>query len=304
MSFFSFAAKVVLITHSGVHATFEPSAAKRRCLLALSCLAVVLAGCSAPAVRDGGDASLRPVRFLLTFDDGPSLMQPYNPTNAILEQLADNAVQPQIKAVFFVQTRSPSAGGSSLGQQLLRRERDQGHVLALHSGSARGHKNHRYLDSAQLEQTLVDGLADIRAVTTQDATLVRPPFWSYDARTQAAYRTHNLNMLLSDISARDGKIWGWHISLRRRWHFRSNLDQVRREIDRLPVVDGVVPIVVTFHDTNDFTASHMEEYLHILIEESQRVGLPLAPLPFYNDAATVARVAAVRSEAGVYVGER
>jgi len=274
----------------------------RLCLLALAYLALTLVGCSAPAVREAVDA--RPVRFLLTFDDGPSLAQPYNPTSAVLEQLADNAVQPQIKAVFFVQTRSPGAGGAPFGQQLLRRTRDEGHVLALHSGSVRGHKNHRYLDSAQLDQSLTDGMADIRAVTGRDPTLVRPPFWSYDARTQAAYREHGLNMLLSDISARDGKIWGWHISLRRRSHFRSNLEQIRREIERLPVVDGVVPVVVTFHDTNDFTSSHMAEYLHILVEESQHVGLPLAPRPFYDDAATIERVAVLRSQLGIYAGER
>jgi hypothetical protein len=112
-------------------------------------------------------------------------------------------------------------------------------------------------------------------------------------------------MLLTDINARDGKIWGWHISLRRRSHFRANLEQVRREMemDRMPVVDGVVPVVVTFHDTNDFTASHMEEYLRILVEESARVGLPTANPPFYDDAAMLERVAILRSQLGIYAGE-
>ncbi len=275
-------------------------------ILAWFTLLLVLSACSTSVVREGPGGALRPVRFLLTFDDGPSLWQPYNPTAAVLDQLANNSVQPQIKAVFFVQTRSPSAGGSLLGQQLLKRERDEGHLLALHSGSARGHKNHRYLSRDELDQSLSDGIADIRAVSGRAARLVRPPYWSYDAHTQSAYRAHDLHMLLSDLSARDGKIWGWHISLRRRSHFRSNLEQVRREIqaDRLPVVDGVVPVVVTFHDTNDFTASHMEEYLRILVEESDNVGLPLAPRPFYDDAATLERVAVLRSELGIYAGEQ
>jgi hypothetical protein len=121
-----------------------------------------------------------------------------------------------------------------------------------------------------------------------------------------AYQAHALNMLLTDINARDGKIWGWHISLRRRWHFRSNLAQVRREIEheRMPTIDGAVPIVITFHDTNDFTASHMDEYLRILVEESARVGLLLAPRPFYDDATMVERAALLRSQIGVYAGER
>jgi peptidoglycan/xylan/chitin deacetylase (PgdA/CDA1 family) len=268
-------------------------------------LVAALTACAPHSVREAPQAPLHPVRFLLTFDDGPSLWRPYNPTTAVLEQLAHNAVQPQIKAVFFVQTRSASAGGSPFGQQLLHRERDEGHVLALHSGSPRGHKNHRFLPPAELDRSLADGIADIRALSGRDAALVRPPYWSYDARTQAAYREHNLNMLLTDINARDGKIWGWHISLRRRSHFRANLEQVRREMesDRMPVVDGVVPVVVTFHDTNDFTASHMEEYLRILVEESAHVGLPTANPPFYDDAAMVERVAILRSQLGIYAGE-
>lgn len=271
-------------------------------------LSVALSGCQSVPARDPATAAPvpHPARFVLTFDDGPSLAQPYNPTTAILDQLANNSVQPGIKAVFFVQTRSPTAGGSPRGQELLRRTRDDGHVIALHSGSARGHKNHRWLAPAELDQSLTDGAADIRALTGHDPTLVRPPYWSYDARTQSVYQAHGLAMLLTDISARDGKIWGWHISLRRRSHFHSKLAEVRRAIqeDRLPVVDGVVPVVVTFHDTNDFTASHMQEYLEILVEESRSVGLPLAPEPFYSDAAGVERVARLRAEIGVYAAER
>ena len=95
-------------------------------------------------------------------------------------------------------------------------------------------------------------------------------------------------------------------SLRRRSHFRSNLEQVHREVamDRLPVVEQVVPVIITFHDTNDFTASHMEEYLRIIVEESQRVGLSVTSRPFYDDAETVERIAVLRSQIGVYARER
>jgi peptidoglycan/xylan/chitin deacetylase (PgdA/CDA1 family) len=273
--------------------------------LSAAVLVLCVCACMPPAVREPTPGHT-PVRFLLTFDDGPSLWQPYNPTSVVLDTLASNSVQPQIKAVFFVQTRSPSAGGSMFGQRLLRRERDEGHVLALHSGSVRGHKNHRYLAPAELDQSLIDGIADLHALTGRDPRLVRPPFWAHDARTRAAYAAHDLSFLLSDISARDGKIFGWHASLRRRSHFRSNLEQVRREVamDRLPVVEQVVPVIITFHDTNDFTASHMEEYLRIIVEESQRVGLSVTSRPFYDDAETVERIAVLRSQIGVYAGER
>jgi peptidoglycan/xylan/chitin deacetylase (PgdA/CDA1 family) len=269
---------------------------------------LAISGCQSNAVKPVAVPApvSHPARFLLTFDDGPSLWQPYNPTSAILDQLAHNGVQPGIKAVFFVQTRSKTGGGTPRGQELLRRTRDEGHVIELHSGSARGHMDHRNLSPLELDQSLTDGIEDIRALTGRDPTLVRPPYWSFDARTQTVYQAHGLAMLLTDISARDGKIYGWTISLRRRSHFRTKLVEVRRGIedDRMPVVDGVVPVVITFHDTNDFTASHMQEYLEILVGESTRVGLPLAAEPFYADAASVERVARLRAVIGVYAAER
>ena len=274
----------------------------------LLCLLVASAGCqsASPGAKPEAPPLPHMARFALTFDDGPSLSAPYNTTTVVLDTLARNSQQPHIKAVFFVQTRSPTAGGSARGQELLHREVSEGHLLALHSGSARGHKNHRWLPPAELDQSLSDGIEDLRALTGRAPTLVRPPYWSYDERTQQVYAAHGLTMLLTDISARDGKIWGWHISLRRRSHFRSKLAEVHKAIeqDRLPIVDGVVPVVVTFHDTNDFTASHMQEYLDILVEESRRVGLPLADKPFYDDAATLERVAQLRGQIGLYAAER
>ena len=265
---------------------------------------LALSACQSNVVQQKSvtPAGLPPIRFLLTFDDGPSLRHPYNPTIAILDQLATNSVQSSIKAVFFVQTRNSNGGGTERGRELLRRTQSEGHVLAVHSGSPRGHKNHRNLPPTELDQSLNDASEDIRAISGQAPTLVRPPYWSYDARTQAAYREHGLGMLLTDLSARDGKIYGWTISLRRRSHLRSELGEVRRGIEqaRLPIIDGVVPVVVTFHDTNSYTASHMQEYLEILVEESKRTGLALAELPFYDDAATIERVARLRADTGVY----
>jgi len=255
-----------------------------------------------PADRDSPITT--PVRFLLTFDDGPSTWEPYNPTRAILDQLQQNTVQDAVKAIFFVQVRDPRAGGGPAGQTLLRRIHAEGHVLALHSGSARGHVSHTRLTDAELGQSLRDGIADIEAITGSPPTLVRPPFWRFDERTLGAYHACHLFMLLTDISARDGKIYGWNISLRRRSHFQAALTQVRRAIQdgRLQTVDGAVPIVVTFHDTNTFTASHMQEYLEILLDKAKVVGLPVNHPPFYNDAEQIRQVAALRAEAGVYAG--
>jgi peptidoglycan/xylan/chitin deacetylase (PgdA/CDA1 family) len=267
----------------------------------IAALVFALLACGCASFPIDGDKPIvpigPPVRFLLTFDDGPSIWQPYNPTSAILDQLAANPVQPQIKALFFVQTRAHNAGGSEAGRASLRRIHAEGHLLGLHSGSPRGHVNHRLLAPAELDRSLADGTADIQSLAGAAPALVRPPFWSYGATTLAAYRRAGLHMLLTDINARDGKIYGWNISLRRRSHFRNGLAEVRENIaaNKLPVVDGVIPVVITFHDTNTFTARHMSEYLSILTEESKRVGLMVAEQPFYRSAAEIEKAALARS---------
>jgi peptidoglycan/xylan/chitin deacetylase (PgdA/CDA1 family) len=281
-------------------AGFEPSAS-RAVAKYIAALYFALLACGCASFLIDGDGPIvpigPPVRFLLTFDDGPSIWQPYNPTSAILDQLAANPVQSQIKALFFVQTRVHDGGGSEAGRTLLMRIHAEGHMLGLHNGSPRGHVSHRVLAPEELERSLADGTADIESITGAAPALVRPPFWSYGAATLAAYRRAGLHMLLTDINARDGVIYIWNISLRRRSHFRSSLAEVRENImvNELPVVDGVIPVVVTFHDTNTFTARHMSEYLAIITEESKRVGLTVAEKPFYGSAAEIAKAALARS---------
>ena len=108
----------------------------RRLWIVASAIAVISA-CTQPAPKpvDPGPPLPAPVRFLITFDDGPSTWEPYNPTRVILDQLLDNPVQPEIKAIFFVQTRDRRAGGGPAGQALLRRANSEGHVLALHTAT-------------------------------------------------------------------------------------------------------------------------------------------------------------------------
>jgi peptidoglycan/xylan/chitin deacetylase (PgdA/CDA1 family) len=264
-------------------------------------LCAALAGCASTPVPASADPRLPPARFLLTFDDGPSAFTSYNPTREILDTLADNDVQPGIKALFFVQTRARGARASA-GQALLARTQADGHVLGLHSGSARGHLDHRRMPPEELQRSLEDGVRDLTMLGGRAPTLVRPTFWGWDARTRAAYEAHGLAMLLTDVNARDGKIYGWTISLRRRSHFRAGLDRVRTRATALPSHAGVLPVVVTFHDTNTFTASHLQEYLHILLEESRQVGLPVAVPAFYNDAEEIEGAAQLRARAGVYAG--
>lgn len=254
---------------------------------------LVLGGCAlspAPTPLPG----VAPIRFLLSFDDGPSDREGFNPTRSILDDLAHNPVQPGIKALFFVQTRTP-AGLSAQGRALLQREQREGHVLGFHTATS-WHAGHRFISSQKLEQSLRDGIADIAALGSPP-TLVRPPFWNYDARTFATYRAHGMQLLLTDLSANDGKTWGIHGSWRRHSHLRSGLARLCEEIraGALPTVDGVIPIVVTFHDLNTYTARHLPEYLQILLDSAAEVGLSTAPRPFYDQREALERAALART---------
>lgn len=255
----------------------------------------LLSACtSAPSPQHRPD--VEPIRFLLSFDDGPSASLGVNPTQQILDALDDNPIQPGIKALFFVQTRAMGAGGSLQGQALLRRQQRDGHLLGFHTATP-GHANHRFLSPVELEQSLKDGVADLSAISGATPRLVRPPFWNYDERTFAAYQAHGLRLLLTDLSANDGKTWGINGSLRRRSNLREQLARAAEQIHAgaLPVVDGVIPLVVTFHDLNPYTARHMREYLQILLDVADDVGLATYAKPFYDQRAPLERAALKRA---------
>jgi peptidoglycan/xylan/chitin deacetylase (PgdA/CDA1 family) len=178
----------------------------------------------------------------------------------------------------------------------MRREHAQGQILGFHTAT-HSHTNHRSLSPEELEQALSKGSADIAAITGVPTTLLRPPFWNYDKRTFAAYQQHGLHVLLTDLSANDGKIWGFNASPRRRAHFLRTMSEVRERIalGELPVVDGVIPVVVTFHDLNRYTARHTREYLQILLDSAQATGVQTAKKPFYDDTAELQRAAMART---------
>jgi len=254
-------------------------------------LCFLLAGCAA---KGEVGATQTPIRFLLTFDDGPatwSLLDKPS-TVRVLETLADNPVQPGIKAIFFVQTRAWNSGGSEAGRELLRRQHAEGHLLAVHTGTRGSHESHVHLPREALEQSLADAKGDIAAIAGAPPRLVRPPFWAYDESTLAAYARAGLGMLLTDLSANDGVVWGINFSLRKRSNLRAQLERLG---GRLPVLDGVTPVVATLHDVNSHTARNLAEYLRILVEEAQAAGLQLAPKPFYDARADLERAALRRA---------
>lgn len=269
--------------------------------LLLATLLISLSGCiGAPVALTPQTAqrlqSQAPIRFLLTFDDGPSASGYANPSRSVIQDLAQNPVLPGIKAIFFLQTQAWRSGGSPRGRKTMEREHAAGHILAFHTAT-RWHSNHRLMNDEDLAQTLNLGAASIASITGTAPSLVRPPFWNYDKRTFAAYQRHGMHILLTDLSANDGKIWGFNASPRRRANLLRQLSLVRERIalGELPTVDGVIPVVVTFHDINRYTARHLPEYLQILMDSAQANGLKTAAAPFYTDRATLERAALART---------
>ncbi len=256
-------------------------------------LALMLIGYSAHLYADTAPL---PIRFLITFDDGPSGSRFTNPTKQILDVLEQNTIQPGIKAIFFLETRSTSRGGTDAGRLLMYREHADGHLLAFHT-STPYHSNHRFMTPEALDLSLQDGVDDLTSVSGVAPQLVRPPFWNYDARTLDSYHRHGMQMLLTDLSARDGIIWGINWS----WHKHNDLLEGLRLAKaewisgKMPSFDGTTPIVVTFHDVNRRTARNIEAYLKILLQVAGELNMPVAAKPFYDNRADLENAAMVRT---------
>lgn len=258
----------------------------------------MLSGCSSnPQISASpiSKSSIPPIRFLLTFDDGPSGATYKNSTERILDVLAQNEIQPDIKAIFFVQTFA-AFNGSKKEHGLLVREYADGHLLAFHTTTPR-HANHRFLKPEDLESSLQRGIEDLTKVSGTAPQLVRPPFWSYDGRTLDSYHRHGLQMLLTDLSANDGKIYGVNWSWRKRSNLLAQLRRVKADWadGNIPTVNGYMPVVVTFHDLNNYTARNIEVYLRILLQVAHELDMPVATKPFYDNRTQLEKAALART---------
>ena len=268
--------------------------AARRLTLAFLLLGTLSSCRSLPPAAQEPAAQPR-VRFLLTFDDGPSIRTNFNPTLAIMNQLVTNDVQPGIRAIFFVQTGHPRGGGTPQGRAIMRVLHEHGQVLGIHSVSPKGHISHTSMATNELV-SLLQGAKDLlRQITGEDTLFLRPPFGARNPTTQRIYEDLGLDMLMSDIRARDGIIYGYRASLSRRIHIRFSLRAIKAKLSASAAAAEPFPIVVQFHDVNPYTAHHMTEYLHILVEEARREGLALSSRPFYDTRDEVRMVGVRRS---------
>jgi len=252
-----------------------------------------LAGCrtaTPPPVLDGDPPS---IRFLLTFDDGPSIRSNPNPTLSIMNQFATNDVQPGIKGIFFVQTGHPRGGGTPKGREIMHRLAAAGQVLAIHSTSPRGHIDHTRVSTNTLVRELTAAKQLLRDIGGTEPLFVRPPFGSMNPVTQRLYSDLGLHVVLADIPARDGVIYGYNGSFRRRIHIRHCLEDLRAAVSPSPTGEPMT-VIIGFHDVNPYTARHMTEYLHILVDEARKAGFRLPAKPFYDDPRDITEAALCR----------
>lgn len=248
-------------------------------------------------------ANAQSARFLLTFDDGPSTKKNNNPTVSILNSLASNKIQNNIKAIFFTQTKLNSSDKGKTTKRLLNRQHHEGHLLAIHSGVLKRHSRHTNLSDSEMGLFLSTSKAVLKDITGIEPTIVRPTFWAFDARTLEFYQQAGLSMLLTDINVYDGKSWGYRANPRRKKVLHKQMRLVKKRIDnkQIKAVDEWIPIVVTFHDTNTWTADHMEEYLNLLVDSAVKVGIDLSPKKFYSNQTQLKNAAKQRA---IYEGDR
>jgi peptidoglycan/xylan/chitin deacetylase (PgdA/CDA1 family) len=243
-----------------------------------------------PAVPPAADAPQ--ILFLLAFDDGPSIREPDNPTLAIINQLATNNVQPDIKALFFVQTEHPRGGGTPRGREIMSLAYEQGHELGIHSASTKGHVSHISQTEEELTSELRQAQEVLRTVTGSEVRFVHPPFGAHNLSTRTVYEQTGLTRMTANVRACDGIIYGYNISLRR----RSNICNYLKKLHAAADPEAITCAVVNFHDTNPYTARHMTEYLTILVEEAHRAGFAVPDKPFCASREQIARIVEAQRE--------
>jgi hypothetical protein len=129
-----YGARLPLLIHPAAAFHSSPHTMKSFAIAsAVLTLALSLSGCIGSPIALTPETEQRlqtqaPIRFLLTFDDGPSASGYNNPSRSVIADLAQNPVLPQIKAVFFLQTEAARSGGSSRGRKTMERDllRDPG----------------------------------------------------------------------------------------------------------------------------------------------------------------------------------
>ncbi|MCK4422078.1 polysaccharide deacetylase family protein, partial [candidate division WOR-3 bacterium] len=247
------------------------------------------------------------VEIVMTFDDGPvgdkALGSGENYTENILNDLASNRIQNNIKATFFLLTHMDGRGGTTIGEQVMVMENNQGHILAAHGGGLGDHIHHTErvildpydvdslfgtpdgIDDGEnaLESDLIAAKRKINELTGQVVEFVRPPEWKYrefegDTRVIDTYERQELKMILRDIYSRDGGFRSYAIPPGKamlkpravRYYLKSYTEDIIED-------EKIYHLVAVLHDWNDWTAENFADpepsYLDAIVAGAEEAGV-------------------------------
>ena len=197
------------------------------------------------------------VRILLTFDDGPhaGALGCANRTERVLDALR----RKRAKAVFFIQTHVPYRLASPNGARMASRIHDEGHVLAIHTGSFVDHRCHKWRCTQPpdivgatngLDSDMMRAKAAIKEIIGTNPKFVRATYGYTDANCMSVYSKNKLKHVYWDIVSGDDS------KLATRASVRTCLEA---ETKRLAT--GTVDLIYLMHDINQVTAEHLTEFI-------------------------------------------
>jgi peptidoglycan/xylan/chitin deacetylase (PgdA/CDA1 family) len=227
------------------------------------------------------------VTLLLTFDDGPHVPgDSSSHTLQVLKVLATNAVQPGIKAAFFVQTEVTHRMASAAGLRVVRAIHDQGHLVEIHTGSTKDHERHwkRVEEPADdlngdekpdgdngLESDMLRAKQHILGAVGVSPKYVR----AVGGELAAPWTIFGRHKVITVYNKVHLKHIRWDVDSHDNQQPRPEPKQVIKNLEggvARAIADGKRDLVVLFHDINDKTASHLEVYLQVLAVAVQDQG--------------------------------
>ncbi len=234
--------------------------------------------------EDGNNSGQRRV-FSLTFDDGPhaaSLGSGNNRTEKVLDTLRSKNAH----AGFFIQTHAlggegwPHRGNTSVGRQLIRRMRSEGHAIGIHTGGTQDHESHTSAQAAgRLQSELETARNFIQETTTVEAAegveaqqglttdLVRPPFGRSNEAVRQTYSSMGLTNLLWDI---DGDAGGERSLSQLKTQVTTGIREVAARNWR-GTTTSAPKIVVLYHDIRRGTSNHIGEVMDHIVSVTRDV---------------------------------
>jgi peptidoglycan/xylan/chitin deacetylase (PgdA/CDA1 family) len=227
------------------------------------------------AAAGGADGGVKeppkPIPIVLTFDDGPHA--PENEAENHTLRIAKALNARQIAGAFFIQTHVKFRFDCRVGRRTIKTLSDMGHVIGIHTGSDESHVPHidrvkgpaydvdgdKKADGQNaLESDLIRAKAAIQKVLGGDPPeFVRSVGLKHDEPVDNTYKRVNLKHIGVNVDSDDNGD-----------NPRPTSDVVLKTLESDPqegighaIATKPPHLIVLFHDINDTTAKHIDEYI-------------------------------------------